>query len=737
MLQPNPRLAYPPSGTSELLSPTELFFRAVAIVRRHWLICIAVPVLAMVLAVIYLIVTPPQFTATATMAIDMRKSASLLPGSASTTETPIDNPTVESQVEILKSENISLPVIRDLKLVDDPAFTASSGLGALIGSLRSLVLPSQPYTEFERTRAAVAQFERRLSIKRKGVTFVFEISFTSPDRDQAARIANAVAEAYVVDQLEAKYNATKRAGLWLQDRLKELGKQASDAERAVVEYKSRNNIVDTGGRLMNEQQVAELNSQLAVARANESEARAKLTRIQDVMRLDLPDANVTDALHNDVIIRLRNQYTDLSKRESDLVLRTGPNHQSVINVRNDMADIRKSIREELRRIAAGYQSDYQIAKARLDSIQTSLADVVSQSQVTNQAQVELKELDSAAQSYRTLYDSFLQRYMESVQQQSFPLTEARVVTQATPPLKKSEPKFVLTMLSAMAGGSLIGFAAAWMRDRTDKTLRAGHDVEALLNVSCVSSVPMLNIPSGFAGKEAARKQLSEVLLHPASRYAEAIRAIKMAIDFFPSSYRSQSIGVISAMPGEGKSTIAANLATLAANTGSRAVLVDADLRNPTLTGKLAPHQRVGLSDVLAGRPLAAALVHIDELRCDFLPAVRADIALGANEFTSAANMRALKAMLDELKAHYDYVILDLPPLIPVIDARAAADVIDAFVMVVEWGKTSANSVQLALQASSRIQDKTVGVALNKVDTTVARRYYDHEYPSAASAYYSG
>jgi succinoglycan biosynthesis transport protein ExoP len=165
--------------------------------------------------------------------------------------------------------------------------------------------------------------------------------------------------------------------------------------------------------------------------------------------------------------------------------------------------------------------------------------------------------------------------------------------------------------------------------------------------------------------------------------------------------------------------------------------VDADLRNPTLTGKLAPHQRVGLSDVLAGKPLAAALVHIEELHCDFLPAVRADIALGANEFTSAAGMRALKAVLEELKAHYEYVILDLPPLIPVIDARAAADVIDAFVMVVEWGKTSANSVQLALQASSRIQGKTVGVALNKVDTIVARRYYDHEYPSAASAYYSG
>jgi succinoglycan biosynthesis transport protein ExoP len=328
MLQTNPRLAYPPSGATELLSPTELFFQGVAIVRRHWVICVAMPVLAMVLAVIYLIMTPPQFTATATMAIDMRKSSSMMPGSASTTETPIDNPTVESQVEILKSENISLPVIRDLKLVDDPAFMASSGLGSVIGALRSLVLPSRPYTEFERTRAAVEQFERRLGIRRKGVTFVFEISFTSPDRDQAAQIANAVAEAYVVDQLEAKYNATKRAGLWLQDRLRELGKQASDAERAVVAFKSRNNIVDTGGRLMNEQQVAELNSQLAVARANESEAQAKLTRIQDVMRQDVPDADVTDALHNEVIIKLRNQHADLSKREADLIVRTGPNHRS-------------------------------------------------------------------------------------------------------------------------------------------------------------------------------------------------------------------------------------------------------------------------------------------------------------------------------------------------------------------------------------------------------------------------
>ena len=143
-----------------------------------------------------------------------------------------------------------------------------------------------------------------------------EISFRSFNADRAAQVANAVADAYIVDQLEAKYQATRRASIWLQDRIKELREQATTAQLAVVDFKTKNNIVETGGRLMNEQQLAEINSQLIVNRAQTAEAKARLERINDIIRMEVPDATVTDSLRSDVISKLRSQYLEYSRKEA-------------------------------------------------------------------------------------------------------------------------------------------------------------------------------------------------------------------------------------------------------------------------------------------------------------------------------------------------------------------------------------------------------------------------------------
>lgn len=715
----------------DLLSPAELLISGVDIIRRHLKICIGVPLTLMTVVLVYLLSTPPQYTAVATMVIDTRKAGSMQKGQSDAVDAPVDNPTVESQAEILKSENIAQRVIDDMKLADDPNFLVPSPLWRVIGAVAGLFSSPEPNTDFKKTRAAIESFERRLSIRRLGVTFVFEISFTDPDRERSAKIANAVADAYAVDQLDAQYKSTKRAGLWLQDRLKELGTQAADADRAVVEFKKKNNIVDTGGRLLTEQQLSDLNSQMALARASVSESEAKLARIQDVMKLDVPDANVTDALHNEVIIKLRNQYSDLSQRKAELINLMGPEHEAVIKTENDMRETRRSIREEIGRIAASYKSDFQIAKARLDSLQQSLTDVVSQSQLSDQAQVQLKQLDSASQSYRALYDSFLQRYMESVQQQSFPLSEARLITQATTPLKKSEPKYAVTLLGTLAAGSVIGFFIAWGLEITDKALRNASDVERLVGLAWISNVPLQKF-SSRRGKQMA--QYIEVSAKPMSRFAESIRAIKVAVDFYPETRRPQIVGLVSAMPGEGKTTIAANLAALTSNAGARTLLIDCDARNPTLSRRLAPKLHAGLLEMLSGENPAAAITHLEFLHCDFIGVSRGEGDLNLDGFISSA---ALKAVLAEFRKVYDYVIIDLPPLVPVIDARAAADLIDCFVMVAEWGVTDADVAHSALQVAPRVKAKTVGIVLNKVDVRKARKYIHAEYSPAHNGYYSG
>ena len=195
--------------------------------------------------------------------------------------------------------------------------------------------------------------------------------------------------------LEAKYQSSRRAATWLQDRLKELRAQASDAERAVVDYKANNNIVDTGGRLLNEQQLAELNSALTAAQATRSEAEARVQRVESILQavdakgISAETATVTDTLHNDVITRLRQQYLDLAERESDWAARYGPTHLAVVNLRNQMLEIRRSIADELKRIAETYRSDLDIAKSHEDTIKQDLANLVAQSNQTSQAQVTL------------------------------------------------------------------------------------------------------------------------------------------------------------------------------------------------------------------------------------------------------------------------------------------------------------------------------------------------------------
>ena len=349
----------------EIVSGAESLRSFVGFVRRQFPVIAFVTLLTIALGVIYLITARPSFTAQAQLLIDARK-VQIFQQQSILGDIPIDTAQVESQVEVLKSENIALSVIKNLHLTEDPEFVGSGGglLGTLYSFVFSPIESDRAASEFELNRNAMRAFQSRLTVKRIGLTYVIQISFRSYDPEHAAQIANAVADAYIVDQLEAKYQATRRASVWLQDRIKELRDQVSVAERAVVEFKTKNNIVSTGGsdkRLIGEQQVAELNSQLVIARAHTAEAQARLDRIDSVLKADSPnasvDATVADTLKSEIVSKLRSRYLELAAREADWSARYGYDHLAVVNLRNQMREIRNSIFEELKRLGETYKSD--------------------------------------------------------------------------------------------------------------------------------------------------------------------------------------------------------------------------------------------------------------------------------------------------------------------------------------------------------------------------------------------
>ena len=503
----------------------------------------------------------------------------------------------------------------------------------------------------------------------------------------------------------------------------------------MVAFKANNNIVSTGGAdkpLLGQQQVAELSTQLTIARAQTSEARARLDRINSVLKEDLPSASfgatVTDSLKNEIVSKLRAQYLELVGREANWSAKYGPDHLAVVNLRNQMREIRKSIFDELKRLGETYKSDYEIAKQRETGIKKDLAQAVSQSQATDAKSVTLRELESTAQTYKTIYDNFLQRYMELVQQQSFPSTESRLISAASRPLNKSKPNGFLVLAIASIGGVMISIGIGFLRDISDRVFRRSEQIESALQAECIAVVPLLK-PNAKIQKQRSsgpktivrdNSPLWTVVDAPLTRFSEAIRAIKLANDLHGSGKENRIVGVTSSLPNEGKSTIAFSLAQLMAQVGARTILIDCDLRNPSLSRTLAPRAKMGLTEVIAKKiSLDEAIWNDPGKNMAFLPVVTKRRLAHSTEILSSP---AIKNLLERLRESYDYIVVDLPPLAPVVDVRATAHLIDSFLFVVEWGRTKIDVAQHVLDHAPEVYENLIGVVLNKVNMNTFSRY---------------
>lgn len=740
-----------PEDTDELggASLKQLFAAIWRIIRRQWPLFIILLACCVALGIFYLFMTPSAYTAWATMVIDTRK-VQLFQQQSVLGETPIDTAMVQTQVEVLKSDNVSLAVIRDFHLTEDPEFVSgSSGLiGTALSALTGLFGEAGTPTASQLERSALSAFESRRTVNRVGLTYVMEIGFRSLNPDKSAKIANAIADAYIADQLQAKYEAARRASAWLQDRIKELRQQATDADRAAVNFKQAHNIVDANGKLMNEQQLAEVNSQLILAHATTAEAKARLDRMSDIMKQTLPDASVTDALKNEVIIRLRSQYLELASKQAIWAAKYGANHLATIGLRTQMQEIRSRITEEMQKIAESYKSEYEIALARENSIRSSLAQSVSESQTTNQAQIQLRELESTAQTSRTMYDNFLQRYMEAVQQQSFPITEARLISAAVRPLGRSEPKAGMVLALTIAGSLFLSFSIAFIREMADNVFRTGAQIEEKLRISCLALIPAVKPSANPVPARAALETSSQhtrliapsagLFRHaveaPFSQFAEALRAVKLAVDLGNIVKSNKVIGFTSSLPNEGKSTVSANFAQLIAQPGGRVLLVDGDLRNPSLSRALAPVAEAGLVDVLGGRRKLEDVLWTDPSSgLHFLPVGGGGRLMHTSEILGS---EGIQKFFYSLREQYEYIIVDFAPLAPVVDTRATTAFIDSYVFVLEWGQTKVDVVEHALADAREVYDRLLGVALNKTDMSVMGRYERHRSDTYYRKYYT-
>ncbi len=760
-----PRIEKPqllaPSGSDLPATPTlgERFDFVVSFLRRRYLAVLIPLLLSLALGGLYLFKTPPTYTASATILIEPRKGLlqQTLGG-----DPPTDAAWIESQIGVLKSQNVASYVVKQLRLVEDPQFIRSgdglidellAGLDQLLARLDKLLArlgwQAEPKTEADHVGETIAAFMKQLDVRRIGTSYLMKIDFRSGNREQAVKIVNTMIDAYILDQLNAKYQANRRTGDWLQERLQTLREQAAASERAVIEFKVKNNIVAASGILMNEKQLSEMSGRLATARANTTDVQVRLERIEAVRRAyqqDTPvsatDETVSEAMSSGIINKLRDRYLDLVNREADWSVRYGKNHTAVVNLRNQIRDMRRSIFDELGRIQEQFKSEYEIAKKRQDELEKALVTLVSQSTETNQAQVALFSLEAAAQSYRKIYDNFLQQHTVSIQQQTFPVTEARQTSAGS--AIKTAPKPLQVCIVAIFAGGMLGVGLGAFREIRDRGFRTREQVRTVLATECLALVPLLPDdrrkrflssqqslamePIGKAQLAVAHRALSSgpksmrtIVDSPSSAYAEAVRSIKLTVDL--NSQKSQDkftkvMGLTSCLPSEGKSSLAAAMASLIAQGGARVVLVDCDVRNPSLSRALAPKASSGFLDVVAGKVgFEDAVWNDSTTNMAFLPAGR--WVPNASEILASDKA---KLLFETLQIKYDYVIVDLAPLVAGVGVRATSRLIDSYVLVIEWGATKIDEVQYALRHAPGVQENIIGAVLNKVNMSAMSRY---------------
>lgn len=737
----------------ELLSPNApgqsgagLVDLALGFLLRRYVVIVLLVLLGGMAGAIFLVVKPPTYTADAKILIGMPKPEFVQQQSL-LTDAPLDQTQMETQFQILLSNAVLAPIVQKLKLADDPEFSGPPG--GLIGRVfRVFTNSASPQPKLDPTETAISALTDRLTINRVGWSRVIEIGARSRSAEKSAQIANAVATAYIDDQQEAKLQANRAASTWLHERLRQLREQAAAAERAKVVFKQQNNIVSTNGKRIDEQNLANLNERLVAARNHSSEVFARLTRLESIIRTWNPkatsvDGSISEELGSPILTGLRQQYLDLSRREVEWSSKYGREHGAVAELRNRLIGLRTSAFEELQRIAAALKSDYAIAQHHQAEIEKQLERVISQAQIVDNASVTLQEFESNASTYHSLYESFLQRYTGAVQQDSYPLVETRLISSASALSTKVKPRPVLILGLSLMGGLGLGVGVALLRDLMDRGFRTRTQVQSLLQIPCIAVVPLVKrsqlrrkkLFAKTSGERTVTRDASvfwRVVESPSAIFAESIRSIKLAIHHHRKG-SNKVIGFTSALPNEGKSTIAAAVAQLTAKVGGRVIIVDCDLRIPSLSRRWAPGASLGITDVISGARSLEETVWKDPVtNLYFLPAVQT-APLFATEVLGSESM---KRLIDRLRESFDLVLVDLPPLVPVVDARAAAHLVDCMILVIEWGRTGIDVVRHALEMAPDLHQAIVGAAINKTNMDRLGKYDAQHKSTYKDKYYS-
>ena len=674
-----------------------------------------IPLVLMVMGVVlaadiaYTFTAKPRYTATATMYYAPRKG-DINPSSNSSVEGDLArDQAVDTQVEAIKSQAVVDQVVTALQLDQDPDFAVKPNEKALSAQMQR--------------DAILDRVIHNLKVKRVQQTLLLSLSFTDPSPTKAAAIANAFADAYIKHQVATKVEEANTDNSLLNAQIDEMRGKVETADAAVQQYKAAHNLVgsDTNGTELTEQEISQLDQELATARSTEAEAEGRLTAAQRQLQSGSHGEDVGAALGSPTISELRQQRAAISARVADLKGRYGPLHPDLQTAEHQLADIDTQIQSEINRIISNLTAEVEVSKQRTASLQSSVDGKRAQLVSGDAASVELNELQRNADAARQLYETVLTRVKETAAQQAISQADSHVDTPATPPSEPSAPKKPLNILLGIIAGLGLGVIAAFVVERWNVRVNSIDDVEGQLNLPFLGAIPTV---SSSIDKPKTRNPIDAVLLHPLSGFAEGFRSVGTSLTYGESGEPVRVIAITSAVPEEGKTTTSICLTRVLAMGGAKTVLVDCDLRRRSVNALFSGEPELGLIEVLEGKCTVEQALRLDERSgAWFLPLTR-----GAHMSKSPFSTPAMDTLLDELKARFDVVILDTPPLLPVVDTRVLAQKVDALALLVRWRSTPMRAVRAAIHELESVNAPISGVALTLVNVA-AQSYSGYGYQS--------
>lgn len=707
-----------------------------SIAKRKFQI-VALAVVAAVLAYVITARITPVFESRSTLMFETRKANVVSIDQAITGISP-DQQHFQTQTEILRSRDLALRTIQRLRLWEHPDYDprierddvvrdtlARWGIGELVK--RPTSAPRE-WDDAALTAAVYGAFSRALRVEPLGRnTQIVTISFASPDRALAARVVNTHAETYIAEDLSARFEMGSSVRVWLRERLSELKDQLTASEQALQKFRESKGLIDISGSAQTgvSQQTADIRSRLIDAQVRRAEVGIAYQQIRAAGQG--ADLSALPAIQrNAAVASARSAFLEAERKVAELTERYGPEHPRMLQVQAERASALAALQSQVNLVVATITREFEQARAQEQALQRSLDASEEAVRRVNRYEFDLGVLQREVESNRQLYEMFLSRGKETDIASDLQNPVARVIDRAVDG-SQIAPQVTRSVVVVLAIAFFLACAAAVLLDQLDKSIKTTDDAERKLRQPMLTSLPVLE------RKNARRGAACRMLIDkPDSLFAEAIRTARSGILLSALDATQRTILVTSSLPGEGKTVFAMGVAEALAQQGSRTLLLECDMRRPSIARALdLDPSRAGLSSLAAGMASLEDCIHR-------LPGSTLDIIVTGTVPPNPQELLAshrFRGLLDTLKARYDVIVIDSAPVELVADAAVLAPLCTGVAYVVKSAETPAPLAARGLTTIKRAGGQVLGIVLSQLDHRRAHRYYGEYSGYGAGGYY--